>query len=185
MGLMLLLALMALQPAQDDGPMVTAPQAEACTLNGQPVACPPESEHPPVRQPTAEEVAEQRQQEADLQVWLANYRADDTPPDWKTDPQGWVAHECRAATSELMSDCEGRARTQLVQLRAADINARPIADPLPSPRRDDGVSFSTGLSDDTERSSPRSQGYCDAPVAGETNDAWVARCPPGGGPRRD
>lgn len=182
MGLIVLLALMALPPAQDDGPMVTAPQPETvCTLDGQPVACPPASEHPPVRQPTAEEIAEAERKQAAFDAYIARY----SRPDWKADPQRWLTHQCRDATAEARSACEDRARAELVQLRAADINARPIADPLPSPHRDDGVSISAGLTDDTERSSPRSQGYCDAPAAGETNAAWVTRCPPGGGPRRD
>lgn len=184
MVLILLLALMAFEPAQDDGPVMTAPQASACTLDGQAVACPPVSEHPPVRQPTAEEIAEKQQQDAAMEAWLARYRGDQTP-DWKTDPQGWIDHQCRAATPEIKPVCQDRARADLIQLRAAEIDARPIADPLPSPRRDDGVSISGGLTDDTERSYPRSQGYCDAPASGETNAAWVRRCPPGGGSRRD
>lgn len=184
MGLILLLALMALQPGQDDGPVVTATQVQACTLGGQPVVCPPESEHPPVRQPTVEEIAERERNEARTEAWLADFRARHAP-DWKLDPQGWLTFQCKDAAPDALSQCQSNARMQLTQLRAAQIDARPVADPLPSPNRDDGVSFSVGPTEDTQRSSPRSQGNCDAPASGETNAAFVERCPAGGGPRRN
>lgn len=182
MGLMLAAALFT----QEDGPMVTATRAQDCILGGQPVECPPESEHPPVYQPTAEEIAAKARADAQFSEWVAGYAAT-IAPDWKSDPQGWLTFQCKdAAEGEARTQCEGDARLRLVQLRAEQIDARPLADPLPSPAEGGGVSVSTSLlNDDAERSSPRSQGSCDGPASGESNAAFVTRCPPGGGPRRD
>lgn len=181
-GLMLAAALFG----QDDGPMVTATRAQDCILGGQPVECPPETAHPPVRQPTAAEVAAEERAEADLQAWLTAFHAT-IEPDWKTDAQAWLLFQCQEAPEgESRTQCEDAARLRLVRLRAQQIDARPMADPLPSPGAGGGVSVSTSLlDDDTERSSPRSQGSCDTPASGESNAAFVTRCPPGGGPRRD
>lgn len=181
-GLMLAAALFA----QDDGPMVTATRAQDCILGGQPVECPPASENPPVHQPTAEEIAAKERADAGFNEMMTEYAAR-FAPDWRRDPQGWLTFQCKdTAEGEARTQCDDDARLRLVQLRAEQIDARPMADPLPPPAQGGGMSVSTSLlNSDAERSSPRSQGSCDTPASGESNAAFVARCPAGGGGRRD
>lgn len=205
LGLMLLMAAQA--GPDEDGPQVTATQVQECVMGGQPVACPPASEHPPVRQPTAEEIAEKADREARveayMQAWLAE-RAN-AEPDWKTDSQGWVTYQCREVSEAAdLAQCQSDARNRLVHLRAAQIDARPIADPSQSSTtcrwvlrpNDDGTgsamarvcgdaAVAISMPDDVERSTSRQTRSCDGPASGESNDAWISRCPPGGGGRRD